>query len=495
MHDDLPLSLYSAAQVRALDARLIASGTPGFELMHRAARAAWRALRQRWPDAGAITVFAGGGNNGGDGYLIAALAQRAGWPVRVYHLNDPATLKGDAAHAYAEATGCGARSEAWKSGAELSGVIVDALLGTGFSGSVRDAYAEAIKQINASPLPVLAVDVPSGLNADTGAVTSIAVQANLTVTFIGVKLGLLTGEGPDHCGELEFAALVEEPQNPADALAQRLSPRNLPRLPPRKRSAHKGNFGHVLVMGGNEGTGGAAMMTSEAALRCGAGMVSLATRPSNVAAALARRPEIMVAGVESSSRVISLVEKADVLAVGPGLGQGAWSRSLLSVAASRDIPQVWDADALNLLAGQAVSTPKGPWIMTPHPGEAARLLRSDTATVQNLRPTAARKLAERYGAVVLLKGLGTLIAAPDGRMALCGRGHPAMATGGAGDVLTGIIAALLAQHLPAFEAACLGAWLHGRAGELLGQHGRGLAASDFPDTVRQLLESYNPCLK
>lgn len=495
MHDELPLSLYSAAQVRALDARLIESGTSGFELMHRAARAAWRSLRQRWPDAGALTVFAGGGNNGADGYLIASLAQRSGWPVNVYYLSDPEKLEGDAAKAYMEAKGTGINPEPWRAGVKLTGVVVDAMLGTGFSGEVREPYAKAIEQINSCDLPVVAVDIPSGLNADTGFVRDQAVKANLTITFIGLKLGLLTGNGPDYCGSIEFAALVEEPQNPADAMAQRLAPRNLPKLKPRKRSSHKGNFGHVLVIGGDEGTGGAALMTSEAALRCGAGMISLATRPSNVAPVLARRPEVMVAGVESAGKVIALAEKADVLAVGPGLGQGAWSRSVISVAASREVPQVWDADALNLLASQAVIKPRGEWIMTPHPGEAARLLRSDIATIQSRRPAAARKLAEHYGAVVLLKGLGTLIAAPDGRMALCGRGHPAMSTGGAGDVLTGIIAALLAQHLSAFEAACLGAWLHGRAGELLGQHGRGLAASDLPDTVRQLLESYNPCLQ
>lgn len=496
MTDSLPVALYTAAQVRELDARLIAGGTPGFELMQRAAHAAWRALRRRWPDAGAVTVLAGRGNNAGDGYLVAALAQRAGWQVRVLAVGDPQALQGDAAKALVEARGCGVSIEPWHAAVALQGVLVDALLGTGISGAVREPYAGAIAAINASGLPVLAIDLPSGLCADTGQVLGQAVRADLSVTFIGLKLGLFTAEGPDRVGTLVFDDLQADPGIVAQVASEavRLDHGSLARLAPRAPTAHKGSFGQVLVIGGDLGTGGAALLSAEAALRGGAGMVSLATRPEHVTASLVRRPEIMCSGVESTYSLTTLVERADVLVVGPGLGQAPWGRSLLSLAAQCGLPQVWDADALNLLAAGGVQLPTG-CVITPHPGEAARLLQCTVAEVQGDRPVAARELARRYACVALLKGAGTLIAAPDGRLALCDRGHPAMASAGLGDVLAGLIGALLAQDLAPFDAACLGAWLHAAAGERLGEHGRGLAAADLIPVIRQLLEEQSPCLK
>lgn len=496
MTDSLPVALYTAAQVRELDARLIAAGTPGFELMQRAAHAAWRALRRRWPDAGAVTVLAGRGNNAGDGYLVAALAQRAGWQVRVLAVGDVQALQGDAAQALAEAQACGVSIEPWHAAAALQGVLVDALLGTGISGAVREPYAGAIATINASGLPVLAIDLPSGLCADTGQVLGQAVRADLSVTFIGLKLGLFTAEGPDRVGTLVFDDLQADPGIVAQVASEavRLDHGSLARLAPRAPTAHKGSFGQVLVIGGDLGTGGAALLSAEAALRGGAGMVSLATRPEHVTASLVRRPEIMCSGVESTYSLTTLVERADVLVVGPGLGQAPWGRSLLSLAAQCGLPQVWDADALNLLAAGGVQLPTG-CVITPHPGEAARLLQCTVAEVQGDRPAAARELARRYACVALLKGAGTLIAAPDGRLALCDRGHPAMASAGLGDVLAGLIGALLAQELAPFDAACLGAWLHAAAGERLGEQGRGLAAADLIPVIRQLLEEQSPCLK
>ncbi len=278
------------------------------------------------------------------------------------------------------------------------------------------------------------------------------------------------------------------------AAAQRLAPANLPQLPPRSPAAHKGQFGHVLVVGGDRGFGGAALLSAESALRCGAGLVSLATRPEHVAAALVRRPEMMSAGVSSANQLLALVKKASVLVVGPGLGEGAWGRSLLSVARSADLAQVWDADALNLLALAPAAMPNNS-VITPHPGEAARLLGISTAAVQSDRPAAAHALAQKYAVVAVLKGAGSLIAAPDGRLNLCDHGHPAMAGAGLGDVLAGVIGALLAQGLPAFAAASLAVWLHARAGEQLGAEGRGLAASDLIAVIRQLLQEQSPCLK
>lgn len=494
-HDNLPLDLYSAQQVRDLDARLIAAGTPGFELMRRAAHAAWRALRRQWPDAGEITVLAGHGNNAGDGYLIAALALRAGWRVRVLAVGEASRLSGDAASAHGEARSVGVAIDAWSERAELRGLLVDALLGTGLGGEVREPYASAIGAINASGLPVLAVDIPSGLSADTGQVLGCAVNADLTVTFIGLKLGLFTASGPDQCGELAFDGLDADPALISeDGVARRLAPASLARLAARPKAAHKGQFGHALVIGGDTGMGGAALLAAESALRCGAGLVSLATRTAHVPAALARRPELMVRGVSSSAELLRLAERADVLIVGPGIGREAWGRVLVSAAASLACRQVWDADALNLLSEGLVARPSADWLITPHPAEAARLLGITTAEVQADRPNAARALAQRYQAVVVLKGVGSLVASPDGRLALCSHGHPAMAGAGLGDVLSGILGALLAQGLPAFDAACLAVWLHACAGESLGAQGRGLAAADLIPAVRQLLEELSPCL-
>ncbi|MDF3935427.1 NAD(P)H-hydrate dehydratase [Pseudomonas citronellolis] len=494
-HDSLPNALYSAAQVRDLDARLIAAGTAGYELMQRAAHAAWRALRRRWPDAGRLTVLAGHGNNAGDGYLVAALAQRAGWNVRALAVGDTARLAGDAAGAHAEALAAGVAILPWHEHAELHGVLVDALLGTGLAGAVRDPYAAAIRRINASGLPVLAIDIPSGLGADTGQVLGCAVRADLTVTFIGLKFGLFTGEGPDHCGELVFDALdADTAPLPVERLATRLAAENLVRLAARAKAAHKGLFGHLLVVGGDHGMGGAGLLAGEAALRSGAGLVSLVTRAAHVPAALARYPELMVRGVSSSAEVLRAAERASVLVVGPGIGRNAWGRCLLSAAASLELPQVWDADALNLLAERQVQRPNAALVLTPHPAEAARLLECTTAEVQADRAAAARELASRYQAVVVLKGVGSMVAAPDGRLALCSHGHPAMAGAGLGDVLSGVLGALLAQKMEAFDAACLAVWLHARAGEVLGAQGRGLAASDLIPAVRQLLEEFDPCL-
>ncbi|MFK3773825.1 NAD(P)H-hydrate dehydratase [Pseudomonas sp. NPDC089406] len=263
-------------------------------------------------------------------------------------------------------------------------------------------------------------------------------------------------------------------------------------LAPRPLDAHKADFGHVLVVGGDLGTGGAVLLSAEAALRCGAGLVSVATRPEHVAAGLARLPETMWLGVHSANQLMGVLPRASVLVVGPGLGQAAWGRSLLSAVTHARLPQVWDADALNLLAGAPLALPSGS-VLTPHPGEAARLLGISTEAVQADRPGAARKLARRYASVCVLKGAGTLLADPAGRLALCERGHPAMAGAGLGDVLTGVVAALLAQGLEAWPAACLAVWLHARAGERLGRGGRGLAASDLVPVIRELLEEHCPC--
>ncbi|MFI8376866.1 NAD(P)H-hydrate dehydratase [Pseudomonas helleri] len=268
----------------------------------------------------------------------------------------------------------------------------------------------------------------------------------------------------------------------------------LAHLPARASNAHKGQFGHVLLIGGDRGFGGSITLSAQAALRCGAGLVSLATRPEHVPAALTRLPEVMAVGVQSANQLMGLLAQASVVVVGPGLGQAPWGRSLLSAVAQAKMPQVWDADALNLLSNTDLALAQGS-VLTPHPGEAARLLGISTQQVQADRPAAARALVKKYSVVCVLKGAGTLIAGLQGELAQCNHGHPAMATAGLGDVLAGVVGALLAQGMNAYEAACLAVWLHARAGEQQGQLGRGLAASDLIPAIRQLLEEHAPCKK
>lgn len=494
--DDLPLALYSAAQVRALDAALIAAGTPGFELMQRAAHAIWRALRREWPNASAVTVLAGHGNNAGDGYLVAALAQRAGWQVRVLAVGEPQRLQGDAALARDQARAAGVEILNWQADSEPRGVLVDALLGTGLAGEVREPYAAAIDWINRSGQPVLAADIPSGICADRGQVLGIAVVAQLTVTLIGLKIGLFVGQALDHVGRLVFDDLQADEDIVASQpyAAQRLAGVLLPRVPARQPTTHKGQLGHLLVVGGDQGTGGAALLSAQSALRSGAGMVSLATRGEHVGAAQTRLPEVMSLAVASANQLQGLGDKISVWVVGPGLGQGAWGRSLLSAAATAGGAQIWDADALNLLAASAARIAPGS-VITPHPGEAARLLGISTSALQADRPAAARALAQRFEVVCVLKGAGTLVADPAGRLLVCDRGDPVMAGAGLGDVLAGLIGALIAQGCSTWEAASLGVWVHARAGESLANKGNGLAASDLCDAIRHLLQERAACRK
>lgn len=491
----LPQLLYSAEQVRALDRSAIEEhAIPGGVLMQRAGRAAFRALLRRWPEPGALHIFCGTGNNGGDGFVIAAQAHSRGLPVCVWQVGDAAKIDGDARVARDSALADGVEIRAWEGQVPATGVVVDALLGTGLGGEVRAPAAQAIAAIGDSGLPVLAVDIPSGLCSDTGCVLGRAVRADLTVTFIGLKLGLLTGAGPDFVGALEFFGL----QVPAavhaavPASAERLSLGLRERwLPSRARTAHKGAFGHALVIGGDHGMAGAPAMAAQAAARVGAGLVSCATRPEHVSALVTRTPEIMARGVSSRHELEPMLARASVLVLGPGLGGDAWGQQLLQCAWECELPLVADADALNLIAaGKVVQTPRAaPWVMTPHPGEAARLLGVDTGQVQADRLAAVKQLAQRYQATVVLKGAGTLVLDPASTVpGLCPYGNPGMASGGMGDVLSGVIGGLLAQGLEPGVAAALGVCLHGAAADHAARAGeRGLLATDLVGPLRSLV--------
>lgn len=486
----LPHALYRAAQVRALDrAAIEVHGIPGLELMERAGAAAYGLLRRCWPGHRALTVLAGSGNNGGDGYVVARLAQADGLTVEVLQIADPSRLTGDAARAFAAYRDSGGRAEPFRALPVRAGVIVDALLGTGLERPVEGPWAQAVEAINKSRAPVLAIDIPSGLHADTGAILGTAVRASATLSFIGLKQGLFTGAGPDCCGQIHFNALgVPAALYGLEILsARRIDWRQqASRFTPRRRAAHKGDFGHVLVIGGAPGMSGAARLAGEGALRAGAGLVTVATHPEHSALLNLTRPELMVAGVTEARALDPLIERADWVAIGPGLGRGPWGRPLWEWVRSLARPLVVDADALNLLAEEPLG--RDDWVLTPHPGEAARLLGCTTAEVQRDRFGAARRLQDLVGGVIVLKGAGTLVQGQSHRPpAVCSDGNPGMATAGSGDVLTGVIAALGAQGLEAEEAACAGVCLHAAAGDRAALDGeKGMLAGDILECLRPL---------
>ncbi|NIP72754.1 MAG: NAD(P)H-hydrate dehydratase [Gammaproteobacteria bacterium] len=488
----LPESLYRAGQLRELDRRAIeVAGIPGGELMERAGRAAFEALGRRWPGARRLAVLCGTGNNGGDGYVMARLARQAGLEVAVLALGDPGRLDGDALRAAEAWRASGGATEAFAPEAlEAADVVVDALLGTGLERPVEGAWREAIEAVNRLGRPVLAVDMPSGLHADTGAVLGAAVRAQITVSFIGLKQGMFTGEGPEHCGQVVFDALKvpEEVYRASHPSARRIGPETLARLlPPRPRTVHKGCCGHVLVVGGDYGMAGAARMAGEAAARTGAGLVSVATRAEHVAVITGPRPELMCRGVGGARDLVSLLARADVVAIGPGLGRSPWAAELLGAVLDSRATLVVDADGLNLLAAEPSA--RGGWVLTPHPGEAARLLRCTADEVQADRFAAVEALAEAFGGVSVLKGAGTLVRAPQGQTCLCDAGNPGMASGGMGDVLTGAIAGFLAQGLGLEQAARAGVYAHAVAGDAAARAGgeRGLLALDLMGPLRTLV--------
>ncbi|UTW47967.1 NAD(P)H-hydrate dehydratase [Bacterioplanoides sp. SCSIO 12839] len=502
--DHLPGELYSAAQVRELDALAISQiqqlqpDTAGFELMSRAGEAAFASMLERWPEESSVCVLAGPGNNGGDAYVLAALACHHGLDVVFYTLGDHTQLSPAASQAREMALQAGVEPQAFRGELVYEGqVIIDGLLGTGLNKVVDGDFATAIQAVNVHFADVLALDLPSGLHADSGRILGCAIQADLTITFIGVKQGLLTSDGPDVSGDIAFASLAVDPllYHQVPAQSERISWDRLERLgqrlSPRRGNSHKGEFGHVMVVGGDHGMGGAVAMAVEAAGRCGSGLIRCATRTEHVAPILVRRPEAMVKAVESGLELQPLLEQSTVIACGPGLGQSSWSELLLQQVLNVESPLVLDADGLNLLAspGWKRSFSERDVVLTPHPGEAARLLGNSIEQVQADRFSAVRELAKTYDAVVVLKGQGTLIAKPDGHVALCTDGNPGMACGGMGDVLTGVIAALLAQGMSPWQAARYGVCIHSGAADLAAAENgqRGLLATDLMNYLRELM--------
>ncbi|MEQ8204929.1 MAG: NAD(P)H-hydrate dehydratase [Woeseia sp.] len=479
--------IFSVADVRAVDSAAIAGGISGIELMTRAAQFAVEIALSEYPKARCWQVLCGAGNNAGDGYLLAKLASEQGIDVSVRYVVSPDTLRGDARTAWQAAVGQGVPIAEYDGSLFAgAGLLIDALLGSGLDRKVSGRYAEVVSAINEHGAPCLALDIPTGLNGDSGNVMGVAVEAATTVTFVGRTTGLYWAAGPDHCGDVRFSSLgIPNKYYPQPRLRLADSHAIRAALPPRKQQAHKGDHGHVLIVGGGKGMPGAARLAGEAALRSGAGRVSVATHAGNTAAIVSQRPELMCHEITASD-LAPLFDAATVIAVGPGLGTNAWAQAVFTAARATTKPQVLDADALNLLALAADRNEQR--VLTPHPGEAARLLNCSASEVQADRLATLHALQERYAGTVILKGCGSLVSSGDGVPWLCPAGNPGMATAGMGDVLTGIVAGIMAQGATPDTAAVVATVVHALAGDSAAVRGqRGLLASD-------LLHELRPCL-
>lgn len=504
--------LYTAQQVRQLDQMLaLARGVPTWQLMQDAGAVAAKVLKANWPEAKRIIIMAGSGNNAGDGWVLASLLQADCFDVFVIALKTPDQLQGDAAKAaqMAQQAGCvwyqwGENDQRLLESLDNADVIVDALLGTGIKGELRNGYPAAITAINRSPGPVLALDVPSGLHADTGVTGDACVHSDITITFVAYKRGQMTLDGPDYCGHLVLAdlGLSEYP----DLFEQTLPGAQVTLLDhqqvlsnrlARRGNSHKKTYGHVVVIAGNVGMAGAGLLAARAALRSGAGLVTLVTHRQHAASLHSTNPELMIIGVDEAGALAdTLFESADSVVIGPGLGQGQWSQQCWQALEQflsqhkASLPVVVDADGLFYLSKHALKNCT--LVLTPHPGEAAKLLQISNQQVQQDRFANADQLAQHYQAIVVLKGNGSIVASTD-QLALSAYGNPGMATAGMGDVLAGVCGSMLAQQSPElfggpFERTCCAVVAHGLAGDLAaGKSQSSLIAGDVIDELGKIL--------
>ena len=488
----LSYKLFRADQVREKEGQAAAnSSCDMFTLMQRAGDEVFKQCLELMPNSDVYLVLVGQGNNAGDGYIAAINAKLAGKQVHLCAVEPERTLDGDAGKAQQRWLDSGGSINGFDAALlEKSDVVIDALLGTGINSYIRNEFADIIDAVNASSTPVVSVDVPSGLDANTGQSLGRCVQADITVTFVGIKPGLVTGAGKQSCGKLVYADLGigKAFQALAKASATMLNIDHFKGMGPREINSHKGTYGRLLCIGGNRGTAGAIRLASEAALRSGAGMVRVYTHESSVVQVSAGRPELMV----TDFNLEDALAWATCVVIGPGLGQDEWAESAFETTMkhcqSQNKPVVIDADALNLLCQQSTAYTLSDSILTPHAGEAARLLGVSIDDVESDRFNYARQCSQRYHAVCVLKGAGTLID-NEKKTWVCRHGNPGMATAGSGDVLSGILGALLAQGVETDIAAKYGVVLHAKAGDdiaqLYGQ--RGMIASDLFDAVRALI--------
>ncbi|NMD53471.1 NAD(P)H-hydrate dehydratase [Shewanella sp. DNRA4] len=489
----LPTALYTQEQVRAAELLAVSEGEATlYQLVERAGCAAFNYLTEqivRQPKLGAmpLLVLAGNGNNGADALVCARLALEAGHKVNVFLLKTKGTPEFEQAlSAYLNQGGI---VDSPNIDAILQApILIDGLLGTGVQGAVREQVAALIHAINQSNAWVLSLDLPSGILADTGVVAQVAVMADATLCFGGLKQGLLTSKARHHCGHLAFADLGLTPFFNGES-ATRVGGEILKSyFAARARDSHKGQSGKVTLIGGDFGMAGAIRLASEACLRAGAGLVTVISRPEHQLTVNVSRPELMFWGCELVDMEVYLrLGWAQVVVLGPGLGKHDWGYNLFKAAGLSDKPCVLDADALNLLSQEPRRQTN--WVLTPHPGEAARLLGCSVADIEHDRLAAVRALQQKYGGVVLLKGAGTIIF--DGKqMVVAPVGNPGLASGGCGDVLSGIIGALMAQGMDNMQATVVGVVVHGCAADLAAVQGeRGMLASDLMPFIRQLVNS------
>lgn len=483
VQDSLPQPVWRTEQIRQLEQRLIAERKISlYQLMVDAGEAAFALLKQKYPDARHLWIFCGKGNNGGDGYVIARLAKQSGYEVSVATFAPPAhdIPAAKAYQAWIDAGGTCVDLHDLKGSPDL---MIDALLGIGPNTPLRGDLRTWIQFMNRQAGPVFSIDIPSGINANTGMPLGCAVHADTTLSVVGLKAGLMTGEVADYLGDLYLAPLGAQLLPQKTVIEAHAYPWTKTVLHPRSRIAHKGHHGKVLLAGGGEGMPGAIRLASMAALRCGAGLVKVFTHPSNSLALACGQPECM-----QSLSLPDDLNWANVCVLGPGLGQLEWSQQIYQQVMNCDLMKVIDADGLNWLS--QVPQKSANWVLTPHPGEAARLLKCTIQDVQSDRFAAAHELQHRYGGVILLKGAGTLVT--DGQhWMICTGGNPGMASGGMGDVLSGMIGAFIAQGLTLYHATCAGALIHNHAADVVAKKSgeRGVLASDI---ISQLHTLVNP---
>ncbi|MDO8979457.1 MAG: NAD(P)H-hydrate dehydratase [Afipia sp.] len=490
------MEILTVSEMTSADQAAIAGGISGFSLMRRAGQAVALAA-EAMAERGRILVVAGRGNNGGDGFIAAAELAAKGRDVSVILLCDRATLKGDAALAAAEWKGEVLPCDPAALG--QPNLIIDALFGAGLNRAVKGDPLAMIEAMNASGVPILSVDLPSGINGDTGEVMGVAIEASATVTFFRRKPGHLLLPGRAYCGETDVADIGIEP-DVLDAIAPKAF-ENVPDLwadifPSPQADGHKYARGHAVVVSGDMVSTGAARLAARAALRAGAGLVTVASPRDALAVNAAALTAVMVSETQTPQQFAELLadRRLNACVIGPGAGIGERTRDMVSAALSARRGVVLDADALTSFADDPetlfaeIKKQDDPQvILTPHGGEFGRLFNRLQPTYPHVSKLEhARLAAGQSGAVVLLKGADTVIAAPDGRAAITANAPPWLATAGSGDVLAGIIGGLLAQGVPAFEAACVAAWMHGEAGH---EFGPGLIAEDLPDVLPAVLRN------
>jgi NAD(P)H-hydrate epimerase len=518
------MEILTGQQMRNVDRRTIDEmGIAGLLLMESAGQGVASALVEDHAEelARGLLIVCGKGNNGGDGFVVGRHLKRMGYSPRIVLLARAEEIRGDAAVNLRAAQASGLEIEevtdgdAWEAAhtsIDDTHLVLDAILGTGIKGGARGLAAEVIQNLNSSGACVVALDIPSGLDADSTEVPGVAIVADHTYTLCRPKLPLVLGAAANHSDGWSVIP-IGVPDNAVRSERAEIewldatSVRDL--LPERYRETHKGTFGHVLAVAGSRGKSGAAVLVGLAALRSGVGLMTVAVPRGSLDSVASAQAEIMTEPLSETSagslargaagRALRLLKDRDALAVGPGLGTSPETRQVvLSLLKRRACSAVADADALNALAKETKFTPASlgsrrfPLVLTPHPGEAARLLRSTTAKIQSDRIGAARRLSRRTGAVVVLKGHRTLVCDPEGRLAVNSSGNPGMATAGTGDVLTGMVGAFLARGLDAWDAARLAVFAHGDAGDRaaasLGQDGliAGDLVAKIPDTLNAL---------